>query len=146
MRHQTDIECQSCNKSVPSNYPRWPPWLKLFNHISPGDICQINPGIEATRCFFPSRHPRWPPYRNSKNISRTTCPIEPKLSRMHQGYLVALLCLSSWCLMSVVMMPWVCLPFVIVVFPDHTHLLFLEIWNAIIAPFQYQRWPPFQDS
>ena len=43
--------------------------------------------------------------------------------------LVALLCLSSWCLMIVVWlfhtMPWVCLQFVIVVFPDHTRLLFL---------------------
>ena len=41
--------------------------------------------------------------------------------------LVALLCLSSWCLMIVVWlfitMPWVCLQFVIVVFPDHTHYL-----------------------
>ena len=43
--------------------------------------------------------------------------------------LVALLRLSSWCLMIVVwlflMMPRVCLQFVIVVFPDHTHLLLL---------------------
>ena len=42
--------------------------------------------------------------------------------------LVALLCLSSWCLVIVVWlflaMPRVCLQFVIVVFPDHTHLLF----------------------
>ena len=39
--------------------------------------------------------------------------------------LVALLSLSSWCLMIVVwlflMMQQVCLQFVIVVFPDHTH-------------------------
>ena len=39
--------------------------------------------------------------------------------------LVALLSLSSWCLMIVVWLfsavPWVCLQFVIVVFPDHTH-------------------------
>ena len=38
---------------------------------------------------------------------------------------VALLCLSSWCLVIVVWlfltMPQVCLQFVIVVFPDHTH-------------------------
>ena len=44
--------------------------------------------------------------------------------------LVALLSLSSWCLMIVVwfllVVPWVCLQFVIVVFPDHTHLLFLN--------------------
>ena len=43
--------------------------------------------------------------------------------------LVALLNLSSWCLVMVkwlfLAMPWGCLWFVIVVFPDHTHLLFL---------------------
>ena len=44
--------------------------------------------------------------------------------------LVALLSLSSWCLVMVVWLflavPWVCLRFVIVVFPDHTHLLFFQ--------------------
>ena len=48
---------------------------------------------------------------------------------MGEGKLVALLSLSSWCLVMVVWLflavPWVCLLFVIVVFPDHTHLLFL---------------------
>ena len=43
--------------------------------------------------------------------------------------LVALLSLSTWFLVIVVWLflavPWVCLQFVIVVFPDHTHLLFL---------------------
>ena len=43
--------------------------------------------------------------------------------------LVALLSLSSWCLLIVVglflAMPWVCLQSVIVIFPDHTHMLFL---------------------
>ena len=42
--------------------------------------------------------------------------------------LVAWLSLSSWCLMIVVwlflVVPWVCLQFAIVVFPDHTHLQF----------------------
>ena len=42
--------------------------------------------------------------------------------------LIALLNLSSWCLVMVerlfLAMPWGCLQFVIVVFPDHTHLLF----------------------
>ena len=42
----------------------------------------------------------------------------------------ALLGLSSWCLVNVVWLflavPWVCLQFVIVVFPDHTHLLILQ--------------------
>ena len=48
---------------------------------------------------------------------------------MGKRELVALLILSSMCLKSVVWlfpaMPWVCLQFVIVVFPDHTHSLFL---------------------
>ena len=48
---------------------------------------------------------------------------------MGKRELVALLCLSSWCLVIVVwlflVMPWVCRQFVIVVFPVHTHLLFL---------------------
>ena len=39
--------------------------------------------------------------------------------------LVVLLCLSSWCLVIVVVLflavPWVCLQYVIVVVPDHTH-------------------------
>ena len=43
--------------------------------------------------------------------------------------LVALLNLSSWCLVMVewlfLFVPWGCVRFVIVVFPDHTHLLFL---------------------
>ena len=43
--------------------------------------------------------------------------------------LIALLNLSSWCLVMVerlfLAVPWGCLQFVIVVFPDHTHLLFL---------------------
>ena len=42
--------------------------------------------------------------------------------------LVALLILSLWCLVIVVLLylavPWVCLQFVSVAFPDHTHLLF----------------------
>ena len=49
---------------------------------------------------------------------------------MEKGELVALLGLSSWCLLIIVWLflavPWVCLQFVIVVFPDHTHLLFLS--------------------
>ena len=45
--------------------------------------------------------------------------------------LIALLNLSSWCLVMVerlfLAVPWGCLQFVIVVFPDHTHLLFIYI-------------------
>ena len=48
---------------------------------------------------------------------------------MGKRELVALLNLSSWCLLVVeglfLAVPWGCLWFVIVVFPDHTHLLFL---------------------
>ena len=44
--------------------------------------------------------------------------------------LIVLLNLSSWCLVMVeqliLAVPWVCLQFVIVVFPDHTYLLFLR--------------------
>ena len=47
---------------------------------------------------------------------------------MGKRELVALLNLSSWCLVMVerlfLAVPWGCLQFVIVVFPDHTHLLF----------------------
>ena len=46
---------------------------------------------------------------------------------MRKRELVALLILSSWCLVMVerlfLAMTWDCLRFVIVVFPDHTHLL-----------------------
>ena len=48
---------------------------------------------------------------------------------MGKRELIALLNLSSWCLVKVerlfLAMPRVCLRFMIVVFPDHTHLLFL---------------------
>ena len=50
---------------------------------------------------------------------------------MGKRELVALLDLSSWCLLMVerlfLAVPRVCLRFVIVVFPDHTHLLFLHL-------------------
>ena len=48
---------------------------------------------------------------------------------MGKRELVALLSLPSWCLVIVVRLflavPWVCLQFVILVCPNHTHLLFL---------------------
>ena len=50
---------------------------------------------------------------------------------MGKRELVSLLNVSSWCLVMVewlfLAVPWVCLRFVIVVFPDHTRLLFLFI-------------------
>ena len=49
---------------------------------------------------------------------------------MGKGELVALLYLSSWCLVMVewlfLAVPWGRLRFVIVVFLDHTHLLFFK--------------------
>ena len=49
---------------------------------------------------------------------------------MGKRELIALLNLSSWCLVMVerlfLAVPRGCLQFVIVVFPDHTHLLFMS--------------------
>ena len=58
---------------------------------------------------------------------------------MGKRELVVLLGLFSWCLVMVVwiflVVTWVCLRFVIVVFPGHTHFLFLElsVTNGIVS-------------
>ena len=60
---------------------------------------------------------------------------------MGKRWLVALLNLSSWCLVIVELLflavPWGCMRFLIVVFPDHTHLLFLlqvnQLYNVLPA-------------
>ena len=56
---------------------------------------------------------------------------------MGKRELVALLNLSSWCLELVerlfLAVPWGCLWFVIVAFPDHTHLLFLIMHSYLEA-------------
>ena len=58
---------------------------------------------------------------------------------MGKRELVALLKLSSWCLVMVerlfLAVPRGCLRFVIVVFPDHTDLLFL-LWNRLFQNLQ----------
>ena len=59
---------------------------------------------------------------------------------MGKRELIALLNLSSWCLVMVerlfLTVPRGCLQFVIVVFPDHTHLLFLMLYKVSLAiPF-----------
>ena len=62
---------------------------------------------------------------------------------MGKRELVALLNLSSWCLVMVELLllavPWGRLRFVIVVFPDHTHLLLLcwvFVWRCnVLGPF-----------
>ena len=59
---------------------------------------------------------------------------------MGKRELIALLNLSSWCLVMVerlfLTVPRGCLQFVIVVFPDHTHLLFL-LKDLIIASSKF---------
>ena len=68
---------------------------------------------------------------------------------MGKRELIALLNLSSWCLVMVeqlfLAVPRGCLQFVIVAFPDHTHLLFLQLFSlrpwkggpSIPYPFYY---------
>ena len=55
---------------------------------------------------------------------------------MGKRELVALLNLSSWCLVMVeqlfLAVPQGCLQFVIVVFPEHTHLLFLLVAHTTL--------------
>ena len=57
---------------------------------------------------------------------------------MGKRELVALLNLSSWCLVMVerlfLEVPRGCLRFVNVVFPDHTHLLFLFLVLSFVVP------------
>ena len=57
---------------------------------------------------------------------------------MGKRELVALLNLSSWCFVMVEWLffavPWGCLQFVIVVFPNHTHLLFIKQRNCHFGP------------
>ena len=56
---------------------------------------------------------------------------------MGKRELIALLNLSSWCLVMVerlfLAVPRGCLQFVIVVFPDHTHLLFLSKHVVVVV-------------
>ena len=56
---------------------------------------------------------------------------------MGKRELIALLGLSSWCLVMVgrlfLAVPRGCLRFVIMVFPDHTHLLFLNCLSISIT-------------
>ena len=62
------------------------------------------------------------------------------ITLMGKRELIALLNLSSWCLMIVerlfLAVPRGCLQFVIVVFPDHTHLLFIKRANKTIESFK----------
>ena len=61
---------------------------------------------------------------------------------MGKRELIALLDLSSWCLVMVerlfLTVPRGCLQFVIVVFPDHTHLLFLIVIHTVCRSGFYE--------
>ena len=61
------------------------------------------------------------------------------INLMGKREMVALLNLSSWCLVMVerlfLEVPWDCLRFVIVIFPDHTHLLFFIEYKVISKNF-----------
>ena len=61
---------------------------------------------------------------------------------MGKREMVALLCLSSWNHVIVVWllltMPRICMQFVIVVFPDHTHLLFSIISFILFGKIKYK--------
>ena len=58
---------------------------------------------------------------------------------MGKKELVALPNLSSWCLVMLewlfLAVPWGCLRFVIVVFPDHTHLLYPIVCESSVFVF-----------
>ena len=65
---------------------------------------------------------------------------------MGKRELIALLNLSSWCLVMVeqlfLAVPQGCLKFVIVVFSDHTHLLFLKAVVLLSLVRHVARWRP----
>ena len=74
---------------------------------------------------------------------------------MGKRELIALLNLSSWCLLMVerlfLAMPRGCLQFVIVVFPDHTHLLFLvrimyDFSNRGIRGLSFEQFKTFEPN
>ena len=60
---------------------------------------------------------------------------------MGKRELIALLNLSSWCFVMVerlfLAVPRGSLQFVIVVFPDHTHLLFFKVSDELLMRYEY---------
>ena len=66
---------------------------------------------------------------------------------MGKRELIALLNLSSWCIVMVerlfLAVPQGCLQFVIVVFPDHTHLLFLYLVSTVSKEVNAELYPKF---
>ena len=70
-------------------------------------------------------------FRLSQDLLLTIIHCIIAIILMGKRELIALLNLSSWCLVMVerlfLTVPRGCLQFVIVVFPDHTHLLFFSV-------------------
>ena len=77
----------------------------------------------------------------------TLLHVHPSIAIILMGKreLVALLNLSSWCLVMVerlfLTVPGGCLQFVIAVFPDHTHLLFLSLFHQSMHHIHGHFWP-----
>ena len=66
---------------------------------------------------------------------------------MGKRELVALLNLSSWCLVMVewlfLVVPWGCLQFVIVLFPDHSHNFFVIFLKMRVPVYIKASWEKF---
>ena len=80
----------------------------------------------------------------------TLCCVHSSIAIILMGNreLIALLNLSSWCLVMVkwlfLAVPWGCVRVVIVVFPDHTHLLLFNIYiNTADEVIRFQLFPSF---
>ena len=89
-------------------------------------------GDHRDRFFYPTLTPIKDPYALSNSIlNRLYVHSSIAIILMEKRELVALLNLSSWCLVMVewlfLAVPCGCLRFVIVVLPDHTHVLFLAL-------------------
>ena len=69
---------------------------------------------------------------------------------MGKRELVALLNLSSWYLVMVerlfLAVPRGCLRFVIVIFPDHTHLLYFKEDERVVTLSLYSTWPIYHST
>ena len=112
-------------------------------HLSPpvggGLKCKAVVLLLLTCCLF--LLPLW----ESVIVLCFVVPSSFEIILMGKRELVPLLGLSSWCLVIVVWLfltvPWVCLQFVIVVFPDHTHY-FCDQLYVFFSPMGVVQWNP----
>ena len=92
-------------------------------------------GFDATFDCITNMIGRFFLFANGKSTPCNQASKHPSMQDlMGKRELVALLNLSSWCLVTVeqlfLTVPRGCLQFVTVVFPDHTHLLFFSDLNS----------------